>query len=227
MTMVTLEPACSAFSSDIKLPPYFRQHPSRADVALRAANLHVPKFNSSIFRIWNHFNISNLTVAVTRKLQKLAPTPSVPFDQLKTQIQGFKDLDKNKNDESWLYIVGGGSGSGLILLIVIGVIVYWCCKKPKSKDDRPTTSVTYTAPQTTDLGSPNVDTRRAGKYSALGQWPVEVQEPVGGQKIVINNDMQLAYASALLDHLEDLGTNVQYHHRRLRARHYPALPFDV
>ena len=38
---------------------------------------------------------------------------------------------------------------------------------------------------------------------------------MGGQKIVINNDMQLAYASALLDHLEDLGTDVQSHHRRL------------
>ena len=72
MTMVTLEPACSVFSSKIKLPPYFRQYPNGIDVALRAANLHVPKFNSSSFRIWNHINISNLTVAVTRKLQKLS-----------------------------------------------------------------------------------------------------------------------------------------------------------
>ena len=53
-----------------------------------------------------------------------------------------------------------------------------------------------------------MDTRRAGQYSALGQEPVEVQEPVGGQRIVINNDMQLGYASALLDHLEDLGPDV-------------------
>ena len=72
-----------------------------------------------------------------------------------------------------------------------------------------------------------MDTRRAGQYSALGWEPVEVQEPVGGQRIVINKDMQLAYASALLDHLEDLGADVQSHHRRLRARHYPALPVDV
>ena len=169
MTMVTLEPACSAFSSKSKLPPYFRQYPDGFDVALRAANFHVPKFNSSSFRIWIHFNISNITVAVTRTLQKLSPTPSVPVDQLKAQIQGFKDLDEDKNDKSWIYIVGGGSGgSGLILLIVIGVIVYWCCKKPQSKDDRPTTSVTYTAPETTNLGSQNVDTTRAGQYSALG-----------------------------------------------------------
>ena len=133
MTMVTLEPACSAFSSKIKLPPHFRQHPNGFDVALRDAYLHVPKVNSSSFRIWNHFNIPNFTVAVTRKLQKLLPTPSVPVDQLKVQTQGFKELDEDKNDKSWMYIVGDGLGFGLILLIVIGVIVYWCCRKPSSK----------------------------------------------------------------------------------------------
>ena len=227
MTMVTPGPACSAFPSEIKLPLYFRQYPNGFDVALRAANLHIPRFNPSSFSIWNHFNISNLTVAVTRKLQKLPPTSSVPVDQLKAQILGFKDLDEDKNDKSWIYIVGGGSGSGLILLIVVGVIVYWCCKKPQSPDDRPATFVTYSAPESTNLGSPNMDARRAGQYSALGQESVEVHEPVGGQKIVIYNDMQLAYVSALLDHIEDLGTNVQSHHRRLRARHCPALPVDV
>ena len=56
---------------------------------------------------------------------------------------------------------------------------------------------------------------------------MEVQEPVGGQRIVINEDMQLAYASALLDHLEDLGADVQSHCRRLTARHYPALQVDI
>ena len=86
MAMVTLEPTCSAFSSAMKLPPHFRQYPNGFDVALRAANIHVPKFNSSSFRIKNHFSISNLTVAVTRKLQKLPPTPSVPVDQMKAQI---------------------------------------------------------------------------------------------------------------------------------------------
>ena len=91
MTMVTLEPACSAFSSEIKLPPYFRQYPNGFDVALRAANLHVIKFDPSSVRIWNQFNISNLTVAVTRELQKLPPTPSVPVDRMTAQIQGFQD----------------------------------------------------------------------------------------------------------------------------------------
>ena len=135
MTVVTLEPACSAFSSEIKLPTFFRQYLNGFDVALRVANLHVCKFYSSSFWIWNHFNIFNLTVAVTKKLQKLPPSSLVPIEQLKAQIQGFEDLDEDKNYKSWIYIVRGGSGSSLILITVIGVIVYWCCKKPQSKDE--------------------------------------------------------------------------------------------
>ena len=104
MTMVTLEPACSAFSSKIKLPPYFSQYPNGFNVAVRAANFHVPRFDSCSFRIWNHFSITNLNVAVTRELQKLPLTPSVPVDQPKAKIQGFKDLDEDKNDKSWTYV---------------------------------------------------------------------------------------------------------------------------
>ena len=39
----------------------------------------------------------------------------------------------------------------------------------------------------------------------------------------MDNDMQNAFASALLDQLEDLGTNVMVHHRRLRPRQYSAI----
>ena len=90
LTMVTLEPTYSAFSSKSKLPPYFRQYPNGFNVALTAANLHVPKFTSSSFRIWNHFNISNLPVPVTRKLQRLPPTPSVSVDHLKNKFRDIK-----------------------------------------------------------------------------------------------------------------------------------------
>ena len=78
MSMVTLEPACSAFFSEIKLPPYFRQCPNGFDVSLRAANLHIPQLNPSSFRIWNHFNISNLTVAVTKEITKATPCSISP-----------------------------------------------------------------------------------------------------------------------------------------------------
>ena len=42
--------------------------------------------------------------------------------------------------------------------------------------------------------------------------------------LVIDHEMQNAFASALLDQLEDLGTHVKEHHRRLRPRHYSAIP---
>ena len=36
--------------------------------------------------------------------------------------------------------------------------------------------------------------------------------------------MQYAFATALLDQLEDYGADVKEHHRRLRTRQYPAKP---
>ena len=42
--------------------------------------------------------------------------------------------------------------------------------------------------------------------------------------MVLNYDMQNAFASALLDQLEDLGTNVREHHRKLRPEQYSAMP---
>ena len=41
---------------------------------------------------------------------------------------------------------------------------------------------------------------------------------------VLSNDRQYGFATALLDQLEDNGTNVKEHHRRLRTRQYTAKP---
>ena len=40
----------------------------------------------------------------------------------------------------------------------------------------------------------------------------------------MNNDMQYAFATDLLDQLEDYVTDVNEHHRRLRTRQYSAKP---
>ena len=45
---------------------------------------------------------------------------------------------------------------------------------------------------------------------------------MGAQHIVLHNDMQFAFTSALLDQLEDYGTNVREHCRRLRDRYHTA-----
>ena len=65
---------------------------------------------------------------------------------------------------------------------------------------------------------------RIGQSSALGQRTVGFQDTVGNRRLVTDHEMQNAFASALLDQLEDLGTDVKEHHRRLRPRQYPTIP---
>ena len=47
------------------------------------------------------------------------------------------------------------------------------------------------------------------KYLVPGWETVSIQAPVSTQCMVLSNDMQYAFASALLDQLEDYGTNVK------------------
>ena len=58
----------------------------------------------------------------------------------------------------------------------------------------------------------------ADKYSALGQRIAGLKEPVGYRHMVNDNDMQQAFATALLNQLEDMGTDVTRHCRQLMAR---------
>ena len=59
-------------------------------------------------------------------------------------------------------------------------------------------------------------------YSVPGWDTVGTQDPVGTQHTVLSNDMQFAFTSALLDQLEDYGTDVREYHRSLRDRHHTA-----
>ena len=56
-----------------------------------------------------------------------------------------------------------------------------------------------------------VDAIRTEQSSALGQETVGIQDSVGNKRMVLNDDMQNAFTSALLDQLEDLGTDVKEH----------------
>ena len=57
---ITLQPACSAFSPEIKLPPYFKQYSKRFDIAIKTAKLNVPTFNRPNVRIWQPFNLGKI-----------------------------------------------------------------------------------------------------------------------------------------------------------------------
>ena len=60
-SLINLQSACSTFSSVIKHPPYFKRYSTGFHVALKSANLHIPKFTPSSFRVWTHFDLSNVT----------------------------------------------------------------------------------------------------------------------------------------------------------------------
>ena len=119
ITLINLQPACSAFSPGVKLPPYFKQFSKGFHVALKSAHLNIPKCNPTNFRIWHTFNVSNLSPIESERLKKLAPAPTIPIDQLRAQIASFRHINiNNDKKQSWI-IVGSGSGSGILLLVVV------------------------------------------------------------------------------------------------------------
>ena len=78
--------------------------------------------------------------------------------------------------------------------------------------------MTYTAPESQSMMQTREATIGADKYSALGQKTAGFQEPVGHRHMVNDNDMQQAFATALLNQLKDMGAHVTGHCRRLLAR---------
>ena len=80
----------------------------------------------------------------------------------------------------------------------------------------------YTAPESPNMSIPRVGAIRADQNSAPSQVTVEFWEPVGNRRMVTDHQIQYASATALLDLLDALGTNVTEHNRRLRPRQYSA-----
>ena len=166
-TLITLQPVCSAFSSVIKLPPYFKQYSSGFHVALKSANLHIPKFIPSSFRVWTHFDLSNVTKPEIKNLKKLAPAPNIPINQLRAQIANFWQITFD-TDRPWIYYVGGGSGSGLVLLIVICCLLYWCCKRTQKLETRSPVCATNTDPESLNILHTKVGAIGTNAYSVPG-----------------------------------------------------------
>ena len=224
LTFVTLQPACSAFSLDIKLPPYFKQFSKGFDVAIKTANLHTPKCDPVNFRIWKHFNLTTLSTTDKSNLKKLEPVPAVPTHELRAKIS---DLVKLKSkDQSWLYILGGDMGSGTKLLIIVIVCVYWRCRKCPQNEARSTSlPMSSSAPENPNAKHTSMGVTRTDHSTALGWEAVGIQYTESPYKeVTLNEPVQSFDATALLDQLEELGVDVNEHHRRLQARYYAALP---
>ena len=123
-----LQPACTAFSSQLKLPPYFRKYSQGFAFAIKEANLHNDKLNTLNFRVWNSLNVSNLSDSQVHDLKQLSPAKSIPVKILQAKIHMLKMIDFNAKTKYWFYI-GGGSGSGFLLMVIVCLCVYCNCKK--------------------------------------------------------------------------------------------------
>ena len=222
ITFVNLQPACSAFSPGVKLPPYFKQYSKGFHVAFKSANLNVPKYKPTNFRIWNTFNLSNISPIESEKLKKLDPSPTIPIDQLRAKIASFRHINTDKNP-SWI-IVGSGTGTGFLLLIVICGCLYWRCKNLQYLKARSPAPVTYTDPENPNMMHTNVDAIRSGKCSDLGRETVGIRVPVGNMDKVVNERLQHAFTEAVLDQLAANGADVKRHCRKLREQQNVALP---
>ena len=126
----------------IKFPPYCKRYSTGFHVTLKSANIHIPKFTLSSFRIWTHFDLSNVTKPEIKNEKNSCLAPNIPINQLRAQIASFRH-NTYDTDRPWIYYVGGGSGSGLVLLIVICCLLYWCCKRTQKMEARSLACVTY------------------------------------------------------------------------------------
>ena len=96
------------------------------------------------------------------------------------------------------------------------------CKRPFT--DEGNYLVEYIVPENPNMMHAKAGAIRTWKTSALGQETIGIKDSVGHKRMVLNYDMQNAFASALLEQLQDLCTDVKEHCRRLRPRQYSAIP---
>ena len=224
LTLVNLQPACSAFSSKFQLPSYFRKFSQGFAFAIKEANLHTNNLQPTNFRIWHSLNVSNLSNTQLQGLKKLDPAKSIPVKLLKAKINQFKVIDFDPKTKYWVFI-GGGSGSGLLLLVIVCLCVYCKCKNHSIKMARSTSL----DKSNSDLENPNMMHTRVGAIksennSNFGWETVGIQ---GSERPVLRarlqDPMQSPGSSRLLYQLERYGDDVRGHHRTLRPN-TPALP---
>ena len=220
---ITLQPACSGFSPEVKLPPYFRQYSKGFSVAFKSPYLNIPKYEPTNFRIWNNLNLFNVTPTDAENIKKLTPAPTIPVDQLRAKIASFRHIHVDKN-KSWIYIVGDGSGSGLILLLIICVCLYWRCKKSQYFCTRSPSHASCIDPENQNMMHTRGGAIRSSMGSDLGHKTVRFQEPMGDMSKVLDARLQHVFTEAVLDQLQGNGADVNRHCRKLKNKQYIALP---
>ena len=200
LTVVKLQPACSGFSSSIKLPPYFKQYSKAIEVAFQIANPHVHEFTPVNICIWKSFDLQNLSSHEVVNLRKLSPVPEIPINDLKSKIAQLKSIHVSKEINH---------GCMLWNVIMVSVCAYWRFKKYSWNDVR--SAILSGIP--TDSVDLNVMHIRIGASrtndTVLGQEAVRIMgSGAMYKKVPAKNPVQGSVTSALLDQLKDLGIDV-------------------
>ena len=190
--------------------------------------MNVPKNEHTNFRIWNTFNLSNISPIESEKLKKLAPAPTIPIDQLRAKIASFRHINTDKNPSWTVYCWKWNRFWFLISFLVICGCLYWRCKNHQYLKARSPAPVTYTDPENPNMMHTSVDAIRSGKCSDLGRETVGIWVPVGNMDKVVNERMQHAFTKAVLDQLAANGTDVKRHRRSLEnSKMLHCLPLNI
>ena len=206
LSIVELEPACSAFSAKFKLPPYFKKFSQGFTLAMEEANLHTPTIQPLDFRAWNSVDVSNLSDVQISNLKQLKPVNNIPVNVLKSEIGNLKRLDLGNNTREWIFI-GGGSGSGILLLVIVCLCVYCNCGKQMGKKAR------------SDLYRPDTEHENLNmkhtKVDAIGSVVQSSERPF--KSVKFDDQVYGPGSLRLLDQLEKFGIDVSAHHRTSRS----------
>ena len=89
-----------------------------------------------------------------------------------------------------------------------------CCKRTRKLETRLPVYATNADPENPNMLHTRVGAIGTNAYSVPSQETDRIQDPAGTQHMVLSHDMQFAFASALLDQLQDYGTNVRENCRR-------------
>ena len=217
LSIVKLEPACSAFSAKFKLPPYFKKFSKGFTLAMEEANLHTPTIQPLDFRAWNSLDVSNLSDVQISNLKQLKPVNNIPVNVLKAEIGNLKRLDLDNNTREWIFI-GGGSGSGILLLVIVCLCVYCNCGKQMGKKARSDLYRPDTEHENLNMKHTKVDAIGSVVQTELGQETVRVQSSERPFKSIKFDDQVYGPGSLrLLDQLEKFGIDVSAHHRTSRS----------
>ena len=158
-------------------------------------------------------------------LRKLSSIAEIPINDLKSKIVQLKTISLLKDNESWLYVIGGGTGSGLLhLVILVSLFLYWRHWKYLQNEARSTNlSGICTGLEILNVKHTWKGAKRADD-TVLGQGAVRIQGSMEHhKKVLINNPVYCAEASALLDQLKELGVDVTEHHRKQMMRQFNVL----